>query len=74
MAKATCRKFYYRVTLTTKTGKTGTFLAEVAANLDETARRTVIEKEASAGSRVRKVMPTQDLKPSEGEWYKRCYP
>lgn len=73
MPKATCRKFYYRVTLTTKKGITGTFLGEVAADLDETARRKIIQKELKDGGRVRKLFPTEDLAPREGEWYKRVY-
>lgn len=66
-------KFLYRVTVTNSQGKTGTFIAEATANLDESARRKIVASELKAGSQVRSIVSTSDHSKQPGDWMKRSY-
>lgn len=67
------RKFVYRVKVVLKDRQDGTFLAEVSADLDETARRKIVSKEMEAGGRVVSIQQTQDRTEQPGDWRKRSY-
>jgi hypothetical protein len=66
-------RFLYRVTVTNSQGRTGTFVAEATANLDETARRKIVAIELKAGNQVRSIVSTSDRAKKNGDWAKRSY-
>jgi hypothetical protein len=66
-------RFLYRVTVTNTLGKTGTFVAEATANLDETARRKIVAIEMKNGNQVRSIVVTDDRSKKPGDWLKRSY-
>ena len=66
-------RFLYRVTLRNAAGEQGTFLAEVNADLDETARRRVVAHEMNLGSIVKQIRRTNDKTVRRGDWFKRRY-
>ena len=60
-------KFLYRVTKRAANGSSKTHVAEVHADLDETARRAIVHHIFAEGGTVHKIRPTESRRRQPGE-------